>query len=306
MIRMLKKTILVILILSPFPAAGELQVLTAGADIDYAPFSYSRENGPEGFDIHFFRLLADRLEREPVVKLDTWHKVLENAAKGGYDAVLGAVYKQERDEYLAFSVPYNSIRLTLVVHKESELSGTEDLWNREMAGLREDAVSALYLARNNIPVRTVEYDTLNEALRHLNNGKHDFCIIPEPYIEEYLNSSNFDNIRVANDNLATLTYRIGLSGESEHLLPEIDRHIKNILESEEYSRLRKTWLFSEEDGETGLNKKSSRVWIFAVFGSFLLGGLLLFHLLMKKIIQPAYSRGPSWSGRSAAVSDFLR
>jgi len=262
---------------------ADYPALQTGADIDYAPFSYREENGPEGFDIQFFSLLAERMGLETAYNLDTWHEILSGAQRGELDIILGAVYSQEREEYLTFTAPYNSMQLALVVPEKSTLQYPEDLRNKEMAALRNDAVPKIFLDSSNIPVSAVSYPTLTEALRQLSSGRHDFAIIPEPYIDRLKNRREFDNLRVANDNLSTLTYRIGVTEENRHLLPEINANIRKMLETSEYEELRERWLFGgEETAAAGRNAVSRPALLISIFGSLLIAGFFLFHIALRK------------------------
>jgi ABC-type amino acid transport substrate-binding protein len=274
--------ILVFILIGGFVWA-DFPALRTGADIDYAPFSYWKNNGPAGFDIQFFSLLADRMGLETAYKLDTWHEILSGAQRGELDIILGAVYSQEREEYLTFTAPYNSMQLALVVPEKSTLKYAEDLRNKEMAVLKNDAVPRIFLDSSNIPVSAVSYPTLTEALRQLNSGRHDFAIIPEPYIDRIKNRKEFSGLRVANDNLSTLTYRIGVTEKSSHLLPEINTHIREMLESSEYKELRERWLFGgEKTGTEGRNLFSRPVLLLSIFGVLLFAGFFLFHIALRK------------------------
>ena len=264
-------------------AAADLPVMQTGADIDYAPFSFYQNNVPAGFDIQFFYLLAERMDRKPVYFLNKWHKILDRARSGELDVILGAVYSQEREEYLHFSVPYNTIKLALVVPKESNLQYPEDLWNKEMAVLENDVVPWIFLERNSIPVSAASYPTMSEALRHLKSGAHDFAIIPEPYIDRYKNRREFRGLRIANDNLSTLTYRIGLTEDNKELLHEMNMHIRSLINSKKYEILRERWLFSGEG--TGTADRNLHKWpvlLLSIISGLLLIGFFLFHFAVRK------------------------
>lgn len=266
------------------PAWAEIPQLYAGADIDYAPFSFAgKDNEQQGFDIQFFSLLARKLGYEPEIVLDNWNEILNDARSGNVDCVLSTVYSQEREEYLTFSVPYNSIQLALVVPKNSDLVNMADLAGKEMAGLKNDAVPRIYLQRNNIPVTVISYETLSEALKQLNNGNHDFAIIPVPFLQSFSGKRAFDNLRIANPYLSTLTYRIGLTKGNEYLLNEINGQIKSLLQSAEYARLQEKWLFNEKDFDNTAETTLSRPYLLIIIlGILLLLGFFLFHFIIKK------------------------
>lgn len=279
MIKLTKYLIITILFFFSLGSVfGEASQLSVGADIDYAPFSYYHEGKAKGFDVSFFNLLSERIGTRTTFVLDKWHEVLEAAEQGKFDIVLGAIYSQNREEYLNFSVPYNTMQLTLVVHEAADHMRSGDLRSKEMAALRNDAVSRIYLESNDISVVPVYYDTLTEALEHLNDGEHDFAIIPEPYIDRYIDQRQFKNLRVVNDNLSTLTYRIGVTDKNVHLLPQIDTHIKLLLKSEQYERLRETYLFTENSRK----KDPNSLLKYAIIGFILVSGVFIVHILLRK------------------------
>lgn len=103
--------------------------LTVGMELEYPPFETVGDRGePAGVSVDLARALADHLGRELVIR-DFKFKGLPAALKTGkIDLVISSMTATpERAKAIAFSDPYASTGLALLVRKDSTISDLESL-----------------------------------------------------------------------------------------------------------------------------------------------------------------------------------
>ncbi len=95
----------------------------------YAPFQFSdpRAEGPIGFDYDLIEELAYRLNFTPVYEITSWEVQMAAVGEGQYDmGVNGISIREERMEVVAFSDPYATTEIFLLVREdESTFSDLE-------------------------------------------------------------------------------------------------------------------------------------------------------------------------------------
>ncbi len=282
---MMKNLLFLFLLLSSFqsPLSAEPSPVLVGADIDYAPFSFLKNGSPAGFDIEFFEMLAGHLSVSARYGLLPWHEVHKQAKQGDFDIVLGLLYSPEREMYMDFTVPYNTIQMSLVVPKESSIKAPEEIAGKTMAYLKNDVLPELLLENLHISVQKNRYDTLTEALHSVFTGESDFCITPSEFIRVSMQKNEYKNLRVINSDRFTAAYQIGVTESGKKLLKPLNTAIKQLLKSNRYQRLKQKWSFSKASRESGGNGTDSiPAVLFGITAAFILGCAVTVILLKKK------------------------
>jgi ABC-type amino acid transport substrate-binding protein len=283
---MMKNFLFLFLLLSSFqsPLSAEPSPVQVGADIDYAPFSFLKNGSPAGFDIEFFEMLAGRLSVSARYGLLPWHEVHKQAKQGDFDIVLGLLYSPEREMYMDFTVPYNTIQMSLVVPKESSIRAPSEIAGKTMAYLKNDVLPELLLENLHISVQKNRYDTLTEALHSVSTGESDFCITPSEFIRVSMQKNEYKNLRVINSDRFTAAYQIGVTESGKKLLKPLNTAIKQLLKSNRYQRLKQKWSFSKASRESGGNGTDSiPAVLFGITAAFILGCAVTVILLKKKL-----------------------
>lgn len=217
--------------------------LVAGADEDYAPFSYVEEGEPNGFDIEFADLLAQSIERDFDYHLAPWGEIHRSLRTGEIDLVLGALHTPAREEYLSFTNPYNSFEFALVVHESSDVSDIRKMDGRPMAYLENDAVPEVLLANMGVEPILVPYSTLSRSIEAVAAEEQQFTVAPRAFVRA-LDGNVRDNIRVVHQDELVCTYRIGVRKGLDAIVPAMNKAISEIVTSPEYAALQERWLES--------------------------------------------------------------
>ena len=214
--------------------------LVAGADIDYAPFSYLEHDEPIGFDIDFAELLAESMGRDFSYRLAPWREIHRSLREGEIDVVLGALYTPAREEYLSFTNPYNTFEFSLVVHESSKVSSVRQMDGRTMAYLEYDAVPEILLRKMGVEPDMVSYPSLSRSVEAVADGEQHFTVAPRAFVHA-LDDSIRERIRVIHHDELVCTYRIGVRKALDALLPAMNRAIAEIVSSPEYAALQQRW-----------------------------------------------------------------
>ena len=82
------------------------------------PFEYLAKGAPVGFEVDFMRELARRLGLRLVFVNTHWEAILKEMQEGRYDCIVGGItITPMREQMLAWSVPYLTTTLSLVVNR---------------------------------------------------------------------------------------------------------------------------------------------------------------------------------------------
>ena len=118
----------------------EKKTFTVGMECNYAPFNWSQVDPSDsavqlqdggycdGYDVAIAQKIADKLDRELIIKKMSWDG-LEPALQGNIiDAVIaGMTDTSERRERVAFTKPYYKSDMVMIVRKDSPLSKAHTL-----------------------------------------------------------------------------------------------------------------------------------------------------------------------------------
>ncbi len=216
--------------------------IKAGGDIDYPPFTFNDDFGnPSGFDVDVIRRIAEIIGAEPEIELGAWDQVLESLVDGQIDVIIGILYSESRSRYYDFTTPYNADPISMFVNKKSEISGMEDLQNKDYAILSGDAVSEFFVRSNGLNVRIIGYPTFSEAFIAIDKGIHDFTLCPYSVGMEIIEKNCFRNIKVAGPVINTMQYRLAVRKGNDALFEKLEYAIEKLRSNGELKLLKKKW-----------------------------------------------------------------
>ena len=96
-------------------APGQLRI---GTYFVNPPFEYLEDGQRVGFEVDLMNEIAARLSLAPVFVDTTWEKILQEMQQGLYDCIVGGItITRERERTLAYTVPYMTTTLSLVVDR---------------------------------------------------------------------------------------------------------------------------------------------------------------------------------------------
>jgi ABC-type amino acid transport substrate-binding protein len=154
---------------------GTLQI---GTYFVNPPFEYVSNDTRTGFEVDLMEEVARRLGLKAVFFNTHWETILQQLQDGRYDCIVGAItITPERERLLAWSMPYITTTLSLVVNraKTPEISHLADL-RRATVGLQAattdyDAALAMQRRGEIGRIKVYPFDRISQAMRDLEAGR---------------------------------------------------------------------------------------------------------------------------------------
>ncbi len=162
----------------PRPPTRVPGVLTIGTYFVNPPFEFL-ENGKEvGFEVDLMDEIARRLGFKPVYVNTRWETILAEMQAHRYDCIVGGItITKARERILAWSVPYMTTTLSLIVNS-TKTPGITDLAGLKMATLGVQAATTDYdiaiVMRRKGQIGRVEvypFDRIADAMTDLEAGR---------------------------------------------------------------------------------------------------------------------------------------
>lgn len=156
--------------------AAELRIATEGF---YAPFNYFDADGNlAGFDVDIANALCDEIGATCEIVQNDWDALIPGLVDTQYDVIVASMsITPEREEHVAFTLPYYSNMLTFIGKSGSGLSATPDGLEGKVVGVLRSTVSFDYLQSTyggTVEIR--EFDTQEDALSGLVEGELDLVL----------------------------------------------------------------------------------------------------------------------------------
>lgn len=106
--------------------------LVVAMELAYPPFEMKdKEGNPSGVSVDFAKDLGDFLGRKTVIVNTAWEGLIPSLQTNKADAVISSMSStDERAKVVDFSIPYAQSTLGMLLRKDSDIEGTEDL-NKE-------------------------------------------------------------------------------------------------------------------------------------------------------------------------------
>lgn len=103
--------------------------LKVGMDLTYPPFEFKDSDGtPDGVSVRLAEALAADLGRPLVIESMPFEGLIPGLSTGKIDLVISSMTAtEERAKSIDFSVPYVTTELAILVGKDSDIKGIEDL-----------------------------------------------------------------------------------------------------------------------------------------------------------------------------------
>ncbi|MEM8828637.1 MAG: transporter substrate-binding domain-containing protein [Cyanobacteria bacterium P01_G01_bin.19] len=131
-----------------------------------------------------------------------------------------------------------SVSSALTVQQlETSIQGLEDLNGKRVATV-EGSTAAEYL--QDLPIRRVEYELVDEAFDSIEEGKVDAVIYDAPVLQNYAVRDGQGKVQVVGSTFERQSYGVALKTDSPYR-EEINQAILSIVESGTYDEIYKKW-----------------------------------------------------------------
>lgn len=218
-------------------AGAGAQTIKVGADVTFPPFEQVQNGKVTGFDIDIITAIAkeENLKIEGDIKTMDFQGLIPAIQTGTLDvAVAGITIKPERAQQVNFSKPYYKSGLSLLVKKDSTITGVPDLKGKTVA-VKLGTTGDLMMSKEQ-GVTVKRFNNIDEAYRELQNSGADAVIFDNPVHQNYINTGH-DNVKVVGDLLTGEDYGIAVTKKDAQLVNKINDGLDKIIQNGEYEKI---------------------------------------------------------------------
>ncbi len=158
------------------PHASGPQPLIVGMDLGYPPFETIDAQGqPTGISVDLAHALGDSLHRSVQIENIPFTGLIPSLLTGKIDLILSSMTDTtEREKTIAFSDPYLSIGLAMLVGKKSGLTDSKDLdQNGRIIAVRQGTTGQIWALTHLQKAKTLVLDKESSAVLEVIQGKAD-------------------------------------------------------------------------------------------------------------------------------------
>ncbi len=214
---------------------------------NWAPFNFHEEEKAKGLSIDFMNLIAKKVGLNiTYITGYTWNDFLEMMQKDALDVMLNIVKNDEREQYLLFTTPYQSVLYCIVMRRDSKdkIDKFQDILDKNIA-LEEGFFNHNYLNKNHPNTHLIlRKDTLS-TLQAVSYGEADLTIglLPiEAYMIKHYGLNNLKLIGISDEDFfSSKELRIATSIHNPILQSILQKGLDAITE-EEKNDIVKHWI----------------------------------------------------------------
>ena len=222
---------------------GGGEPLTVGSDVPYPPFEDFGKTKSEfkGFDIELLEAIATKIGRKIQVQDTSFDTIFRDLAQGKFEVVASATtITAEREETVDFTNPYYlpSAQSIVVVKGASGLESAQDLAGK-IVGVQQGTTGEEYVEEEIDTKELRTYPQGPDTIPALKAGTIDAVVIDRPVAERA--AENDPGIEISGGIETEEQYGFVVQQGDEELLDELNRGLKEVLDSGEYTTIYKKW-----------------------------------------------------------------
>ncbi|WP_435929683.1 arginine ABC transporter substrate-binding protein ArtJ [Dryocola sp. BD613] len=185
----MKKLLLAAMLATAAFSAAAADKINFGASATYPPFeSLDASNQIVGFDIDLAKALCKQMQAECTFTNHAFDSLIPSLKFRKYDAVIsGMDITPERSKQVAFTSPYYA-NSAVVIAKKGAFKSLEDLKGKRI-GMENGTTHQKYLQDKHPEIKTVSYDSYQNAIIDLKNGRIDGVFGDTAVVNEWLKTN---------------------------------------------------------------------------------------------------------------------
>ena len=220
----------------------EKKVLRVATTANFPPFEYFQPNSGihTGYDIDLMRELGKNMGYDKVEFINVnFTKLLEGLEAKEYDAVIsGLAITPEREAKVAFTKPYITDGLTIVLPVGTKLPNTVDTLKGRRVAVESGSIAFDWVIGHTYASDIVVVGSTEEAIKAVVEDKAD-CMVASKLSVAFLLAHGFsDSVRLAGDNvLVEDKIAIAVNKENTVLLEKLNKELENNLQTPKYKQI---------------------------------------------------------------------
>jgi arginine transport system substrate-binding protein len=185
----MKKLLLATMLATAAFSATAADKISFGSSATYPPFeSLDASNQIVGFDIDLANALCKQMQADCTFTNHAFDSLIPSLKFRKYDAVIsGMDITPERSKQVAFSDPYYA-NSAVVIAKKGAFTSLADLKGKRI-GMENGTTHQKYLQDKHPEIKTVSYDSYQNAIIDLKNGRIDGVFGDTAVVNEWLKTN---------------------------------------------------------------------------------------------------------------------
>lgn len=189
---MMKKLIIAAIFVSVSLSAFAINTIQPGTihfatEASYPPFEFiDAENKPQGYDIDLANAICKKLEVSCKFTNQPFDSLITNLKQRNFDAIIaGMDITKERQKKVIFTESYYKNSATFITKRTAKLTKISDLQAKRV-GVQNGTTHQRYLLDQEANIISVPYDSYQNALLDLKNGRLDAIFGDTAVINQWL------------------------------------------------------------------------------------------------------------------------
>ena len=200
--------------------------LIMATEAAFAPYEYYSDGEIKGVDVDIMKAVADRLGKELKVKDVAFDSIIAEVKTGKSDVgAAGISYTEERAKQVDFSIPYVESKQVIVVRKNSNIKGPDDLKNIKVA-VQLGTVADSVLSDEYKTVQLVREKKFMAAIQDLKDNKVSAVVMDELPAVRLIGA----NLKILDEAVAVDSYSVIVDKGNTELLKVINEVIDELKE----------------------------------------------------------------------------
>ena len=200
--------------------------LIMATEAAFAPYEYYSDGEIKGVDVDIMKAVADRLGKELKVKDVAFDSIIAEVKTGKSDVgAAGISYTEERAKQVDFSIPYVESNQVIVVKKNSNIKGPDDL-NSIKVAVQLGTVADSVLSDEYPNVQIIREKKFMAAIQDLKDNKVSAVVMDELPATKLIDSK----LKILEEPVATDFYSVIVDKGNTELLKIINEVIDELKE----------------------------------------------------------------------------
>jgi polar amino acid transport system substrate-binding protein len=223
--------------------------LIVGMELSYPPFEMTDEKGaPKGVSVDLANELGKALGRKIVIQNTAFDGLIPALKSGKIDLIISSMtITDERKQSVAFSDPYLSTGLCLLVGKNSPVNSIDDLDKPGITvAVKKGTTGHTYASQNLKNAKLLVLDKEAAAVLEVVQGKADAFIFDQ--MSTYQNwKKNRETTRALLNPFQHELWGIAMRRDDEQLRAQVNRFLKGFRDQGGFDRLGDLYLKEQKD-----------------------------------------------------------
>ena len=221
------------------------RTVRVGTEPSFAPFEFvdKKTNELKGFDIDLIYAIGKAGGFTVEMHSMPFDGLIPAILTGTLDAgISGFTITEARQKRVAFSDPYCSAGLGIIVRKEfeNEIKSVDDLKGRKICG-QIGTAGALYVSTKVDGATLTQFNSAPEALLELDKGGCQALVNDRPVLAYYMAHTQNKNLTLLPDLITADKYGIAINKHDEELIEMVKKGFEKVKADGSYDTLYKKW-----------------------------------------------------------------